>query len=373
MWGSWEYEMFFLQGMLKSMFILGMGMYRLGMSVFNWYRERQRRTDVLSRGNHAVPITPALSADPLVLRKASVTPQGMSSYTKPTPPSASRVLTMNLVAQTGMPIGVGWLYLYAEQKTARRVVKFEQIDIARAVCGPKKTRYYLEDVPYSPEQGIKGVQDEFVADIKCLLSRKASSVVPNAQSLRSSASVEMRRHGDQKPVKVATAIVSPVLDQPSVHAPTATQPAKPEFDESADAKAAPALESLRAAVPDSSRISPPNQFDDAHHAKRQSPVKVDRTVQGKTHIGTVVQSGRTTKNGQEGAYQTFCLTIHDGQKEVPLTGVEIQRQSNDLNLCIGDRVKIVDMGRQTFDMPAGKQGWRNLYQVSLLERARARA
>lgn len=372
----------FLEGIMKVMFILGMGMYRLGKSVLDWYRGRKRRTDMVNRGIHAVPLTPALPADPLVLRKATVTPQALNGYAKPPPPIASRVLTMNLVAQTGMPIGVAWLYLYADQKVARRVVKFEQgkfakheqAEIARAVCGSKKNRYYFADVTYEPEKGVKLLVDGFVSDIKDLLGRKAKNVVPDVQSVRASASVDMPRHRDQKPaVKPSAETASTVPTQPVAPVNTAVrQPDQLRPVESVDEQIARALSALRTNAPESPAIQQPsNQLEQTPHAQRRAPVQVDRTVQGTTHVGTIVQSGLTTKRGSEGTYQTFCLTVHDGTKEVPLTGVEIQRQAGDLKLVLGDKVKIVDMGRQPFDKPGGGQGWRNLYQVSLLERARA--
>lgn len=357
--GSWEFDMSFVTGILKIVFIIVMSMYRLGKSVFNWFHARQRRTNKAAPRSHAVPLSPSAPADPLVLRKGEVSSSELAAYNKPAPSIASRVCTFNLVASTGLPIGVGWLYLYAEQKTARRVVKFEQMDIARAVCGGKKTRYYFSDVPYNPENGIKSMQEAFVGDIKSLLNRKAQSVVLAAKDVRASASVEMPRHRDPKPVSKEPA---------SVYVPT-PEPVQ-LVQETAESQAERALATLRAAVPAKAAGGVSDQAEEATRT-RQTPLNVDRTVQGITHNGTVVMSGLTKKTGHEGSYQTFCLTIHDGKKEVPLTGVEIQRQASDLNLAIGDRVRIVDMGRQPFEMPSGKQGWRNLYQVSLIERAQA--
>lgn len=359
--GSWEFDMSFVTGILKIVFIIVMFMYRLGKSVFNWFHARQRRTNKAAPRSHAVPLSPSVPADPLVLRKGEVSSSELAAYNKPAPSIASRVCTFNLVASTGLPIGVGWLYLYAEQKTARRVVKFEQMDIARAVCGGKKTRYYFSDVPYNPENGIKSMQEAFVGEIKSLLNRKAQSVVLAAKDVRASASVEMPRHRDPKPVSKEPA---------SVYVPTPMPEPVQLVQETAESQAERALATLRAAVPAKAAGGVSDQAEEATRT-RQTPVNVDRTVQGITHNGTVVQSGFTQKTGNEGSYQTFCLTIHDGKKEVPLTGVEIQRQASDLKLAIGDSVRIVDMGRQTFEMPSGKQGWRNLYQVSLIERARA--
>lgn len=368
--GSWEFDMSFVTGILKIVFIIVMFMYRLGKSVFNWFHARQRRTNKAAPRSHAVPLSPSVPADPLVLRKGEVSSSDLAAYNKPAPSIASRVCTFNLVASTGLPIGVGWLYLYAEQKIARRVVKFEQMDIARAVCGGKKTRYYFSDVPYNPENGIKSMQEAFVGEIKSLLNRKAQSVVLAAKDVRASASVEMPRHRDPKPVSTVPASVlvptpTPVPTPVAVPVPVQAQ----QVHETMESQAARALATLRAVVPENATGG---VSDQSEILTRQTPVNVDRTVQGITHNGTVVQSGFTQKTGNEGSYQTFCLTIHDGKKEVPLTGVEIQRQASDLKLAIGDRVRIVDMGRQTFEVPSsGKQGWRNLYQVSLIERARA--
>jgi len=231
---------------------------------------------------------------------------------------AERVQTAELIGQGGLQLGVMWAYLYHEKRIVRRVFKVTNRALASAL---KRERWYMEDVDFDPLVGIGPIMDQMGRECAKLLNqpsqptvREKTVVKPKPQSI--------------KPV-VAAAPVAPAL---------VAQVEKP----------APMLKPAPVAEVIAPTVVMPNH---------------SRAVKGQIYAGTVTTAGMTTRSGASGPYQTFCLTIHDGTRETPLFGAELQRQAKDMQIRPGENVKVVFMGQEAFDM-GGKQSYRNLYQVS---------
>lgn len=282
-------------------------------------------------GSYSKVVTPAETPkvderDPLVLRTPQeLMPDQGQLEGRESPHVSSRVLTIPLEADGGLPIGTAWVYLFDRDASgkvlhkARRVLKFNNRALARIICGPDEMRYFFKDVDYIPENGTREICDAFVAEIRKLLDKKQA--LSKAEKLNVAA---------QKPKPLEAAAMpkpAPVVVPAPAPAPT------------------PAV--VQKAV--------------------EPPRHVSRTVKGQVHEGMVVSAQMSTKNGQNGSYSTFCLTLNDGEKEVPLNGTEIHRQVKDMGIQIGERVKVVSMGRSPIDVPGQeKQGWKNLYQITRL-------
>lgn len=322
-----------------------------GNAMHRLVRRQQVKTGAVP--SHAVPngttaasaaTASAVKVPDWVIAQGVVSNHAKALYQKPASLTAARVVTFDLKAHTGLPLGAAWIYLYPDERKARRVVKFSQVDVANVVCGVRKCRYYFADAAFDPTLGIQPVQDQFVEEIRKLLNRKQI---------------------DKAKEVTATRFVDAGKSVAPVDAPVTPMPAKV-----VEVPAAPPVKATVVATAMPETVKPivvPTQPQTADKPRADRPV--DRSVKGTVHSGTVVHAGKTTKEGREGKYETYCLTINDGEKEIPLTGVEISRQVRDLGVGLGDRVKVVDMGRQPYEMASGAKGWRNLYQVSVLERA----
>lgn len=271
--------------------------------------------------------TPSEPKDPLVLRTPQeLMPVKEASKGRDVPLVSSRVITIKLEADGGLPIGTAWIYLFDHDddgkpiNKARRVLKFTNRPLARIICGPDELRYFFKEVDYFPEKGTREISQQFVAEIKALLDKKQAIVrTPKNDKPKTR---PVAKQNDQVPVKPAKAPL-PVEKPQQVVVP---QP--------------------------------------AHGPMKQ----VNRAVNGTTYEGVVVSAGMTQKNGQgNSSYSTFCLTLNDGHKETPLNGTEIQRQVKDLGIAIGDRIKVVSMGRQSVVVPGQEApGWKNLFQITRL-------
>ena len=283
-------------------------------------------------GSYAKVVTPAEmpkvdERDPLVLRTPQeLMPDQGQLEGRCSPQVSSRVLTIPLEADGGLPIGTAWIYLFERDASgkalhkARRVLKFNNRALARVICGPDEMRYFFKDVDYIPENGTREICDAFVGEIRKLLDRK--------QAFSKAAKMNVAAE-KPKPIEAAA---MPKPDPVVVQAPALSPTSAPVLQK--------AMEPMR---------------------------PVNRTVKGQVYEGMVVSAGMSTKNGQNGSYSTFCLTLNDGEKEVPLNGTEIHRQVKDMGIQIGERVKVVSMGRSPIDVPGQeKQGWKNLYQITRL-------
>lgn len=250
-------------------------------------------------------------ADPLVLRTAMEMIDQNQLKERPPVLVAARTLIIPLAAQTNLPIGKAWVYLYEQEKIARRVMKIQNPHLARLICGANEDRYFFKDVEYIADKGTKPIVDQFLKEIQGVLQRKKV----------------VQQNG---PV-----VVKPMEPKPAA-APNPQPVPKQEMEKASSAPT----------------VTPP-------------PARVDRSVTGVAHQGVVVFAAPTRKNphGRK-SYTTFCLTINNGEREIPLYGTEIERQVMDMNILVGDRVKVIDMGKEDISVPGEEPRHRNLYQVT---------
>jgi|JI10StandDraft_1071094.scaffolds.fasta_scaffold211497_3 hypothetical protein len=269
-----------------------------------------------------MPTAASATRDPLVLRTAMDTLSQEQLKQRPPLPVASRTVVIALEAQTSLPFGKAWMYLYKDQKLAKRVLKIQNSHLAKVICGPGEDRYFFKDVEYLEEQGTQAIQDQFIKEIQQLLYRKKAT--------------------QEAPVVVKVA--APPATAPVVQTPVAQM-----------ANVQRPLDPVRQQLPVRSMEQP-------------APSKpVNRSVKGAEHIGTVVSAGKTTKVGPNGTYETFCVTLNDGFRELPFNGAEIERLCRDMGIQVGERIKVVDMGKMDVYVPGvANPRQKNLYQITRL-------
>ncbi len=240
------------------------------------------------------------------------------------PAVAERVRTAQLCGPQGIVYGRMWLYLYPDLKLAKRVLKLTDPHLAKIL---KRERFYLADVPFDAAVGYKLLLDDMHKECNLLLDQ------------RKSAPREQRKKFEMRP-------------QAPVAAPAARPPSTKTVDNtvSGAAVAAPAA-------------------DDRVAMASGAPVVVvasgGRRVRGDEYKGVVTVAGQTKRGTGESQYSTFCLTIHDGVREVPLFGTELERQASDLGIKPGDKVRVVFMGKAPTQVPgATRPSYKNLYQLT---------
>lgn len=252
---------------------------------------------------------------------------------------SERVRTSTVVA-SGVTMGVLWLYLYPSESKARRVFKVLDKGLARALGF---SRYYYPDVPYDPVEGADKIMSEFKGLVAGQLDRRPATA--KVRGPKGEKPQKAREAAEQtRKVREAMAALAPKTRQQEERAqPPATAPLRPAPEQDSHSKPL----SFDATVPDV--VAP------AHM----------RRVRGTEQVGVITSSGVTQRpDGRGGTYKTFCMTLHDGAVEVPLFGVELERQARDLGLRVGESVKVVSMGRQTVDGEDGSKFKKNLYQVT---------
>lgn len=284
--------------------------------------------------------SPAVDDQSLVLRKGSETVDLSKIGAQEVVKAASRVITVDIAAQTGLPIAVGWIYLYEDKRKARRLVKFTQYHLAKSVCGKDETRYFFSDVDYDPAKGTKDITVGLVKDIETLLNRKGQSGKFGP----------IQATPPKEKVSPKAAATTGAIANPS----SSIQAAQPVVNAPAPAVAHQAVSHADVAPIVDMPIGP-----------------VSRSVKGREYMGVVVSASRTNKSGPKGPYQTFCLTLNDGEKEVPLNGTEIERQVRDMGIRVGEKIKVVDMGRAPVNVAEGEAPrYKNLYQITRLHEGR---
>lgn len=226
---------------------------------------------------------------------------------------SERVCVAEVYGAGRVLLGVIWIYLYPKTGTARRVFKIVDSGLAKAL---ERDRYFYPDVPFEPKVGTGQIMADFRQEIGRLLDRrqpvlKARKAAMNAEETPSSLPASPLA----KPVRVPT---EPVAIKPPPMVPT-------------------------------THIVTP-----AH----------TRKVAGEVYEGSVAHAGMTQKQGRDGAYQTFCLTIHDGVREIPLFGAELERQAVDMKIAPGEKVRVIFMGKQPVEIPGKPTSFKNLYQLS---------
>ncbi|MDO8279821.1 MAG: hypothetical protein Q7T63_17055 [Burkholderiaceae bacterium] len=242
--------------------------------------------------------------------------------------TADRVRTAQLCGPHGIVLGMMWLYLYPEQGIARRVFKVTDPQLIRAF---NKDRFYFADVPYEPATGSKALLDKLHTECSVLLGRRRIDDREKRQS-----NARAPRAGSASAVVAAPAPA-----------------AKPDVRAVQPAAVAPAVAPTQAPAPaEASAVAP---------AAR-------RRVSGDVYKGIVTVAGPTRRGTGKDSYETFCLTINDGVREIPLFGNELQRQAADLNIQQGEKVKVVFMGKQQTTVPgSNRPSYKNLYQLTRLE------
>ncbi len=248
----------------------------------------------------------------------------------PSPPQnvSERVHLAEVVGPRGVVYGVMWLYLYPDQRFAKRVFKVSDRKLAKAL---KKDRYFMDQVPYDPQVGSAGIMEEMHKEVSKLLDRRHSSV---------------REKQTEIVPRLATAPNASAFKPAAAPAPTVIAPRVVQSPARAPVLALSAPPVPVAAAP-------------TRHVKRH--------VEGEVYEGIVTVAQMTTRNeGSPNSYKTFCLTLNDGRREVPLYGTELQRQITDLNVECGDRVKVVFMGKADTEVPGKGKAMKNLYQVMRL-------
>ena len=242
---------------------------------------------------------------------------------------ADRIKTAN-ISSGRHDLGVMWLYLYPEHKKARRVFKVLDRHLADALGFQ---RYYYPDVPFDPAKGTDGIMSDFHKEVSKQLDRRIAAADRSRRAAEETAArktvekpVEQPKAAPQVAKEVPTARAEAPVKQPPVQAPSPAPSPVPEVSVQAPAH------------------------------KRQ--------VAGEAFQGTITQAGMTTRHGAQGAYKSYCLTIHDGTREVPFFGAELQRQAADMGIKPGESVRIVYMGKQPIDIEGKPSSFKNLYQVT---------
>lgn len=334
------------------LFHLLAGAIRLGFMFFNWTLDRVYGAPVVSgpaftqapAPRHvAARVVPSSARDfqPTVQVVDVAQPaQAVPAALGPAKPAAAqearralpvsdRVRTAQLCGPQGIVFGMMWLYLYPDLKIARRVLKVTDQQLARSL---KKDRFFFADVPFEPLIGYKPLMDQLHTDCKALLDQRKpvtreKKAAPYAQQRPSAKAASVRPA--PAPQKAAPAVVAAPL--PSVPPPATPAPVLPSG----------APEVVAASTP-------------------------RRRVRGDEYRGVVTVAGQTTRNGEGGAsYETFCLTINDGNREVPLFGTELERQARDLQIKPGDQVQVIFMGKQPTTVPGQtRPSYKNLYQLT---------
>lgn len=255
------------------------------------------------------PATPA--AAQAVVASATLQVAADAAGSEPAYEVADRVRTAELVGPEGIVYGKMWLYLYTKKRRARRVLRIHDRHLARALG---KERFYLAEVDFDPAEDYKLLFADMHAECKTLLNQRKPS------------------HESRKKLKerqpIDTGAVAPKPIERAREAQVVAPPA-----------AAPATAAM--------------------------PMQV-RRVNGDEYVGVVSAAGKTKRGEGQRQYTTFCLTIHDGTREVPLFGTELERQASDLGIGPGDKVRVVYMGREKVPGAAGNS-YKNLYQLTRME------
>lgn len=273
------------------------------------------------------------ASQPVVLVSAEANAQGNPLFAV-----ADRVMTLDLYSGK-LRMGVLWLYLYPEKGIARRVFKVLDKELAKAL---RFEKYYYEDVSFDASQGCEQIMQRFQDEVRLQLDKRTACKTrrrTDAPIPQQGASVAPRK----APIQEAAKIVPPV--PPAV----VSTPVHPQPVASVKAVETPVV--LQAPV----QPSPTPAVVVPTH-KRQ--------VQGDVYKGVVTQAGLTQRTGRRGPYSTFCLTLHDGAREIPLFGAELARQVSDQGIAPGERVQVVFMGQQPIPNGSGESTYKNLYQVT---------
>jgi hypothetical protein len=274
----------------------------------------ERRRLIGAGDRHSTPIEPEVQPE------VTAVPEPATSTVRPASASqlplavAERIRTAKLIGPQNIVYGLMWLYLYPAPGIARRVFKVTDRHLAKALG---KQYFNFSDVPFDPVAGCTPLFDDMHAECKRVLNGRGGAVRVKRLSQRRAESLK-------PPLNVAVC-----------------RAAATERPEAPRAITVPAPATV-AGVP---------------------------AVQGEAYQGVVTSVGRTNRTGPDGAsYNTFCLTLNDGAREIPLFGTELERLSVEQRVGPGDRVRIVFMGKVLTQVPGkNRPAFRNLYQLARVE------
>ncbi len=274
----------------------------------------------------AVPIATA-QADALpTAAKVTVEPSVQKAKPLANLAIADRVRTAQLYGPQGVVFGMMWLYLYPDLGIARRVFKVTDRHLIKLL---DRDRFYFADVPYDPAMGYKVLLDKLHAECSVLLGKRRTDQREKRQS-----GVRTPRAAQAPAVVQASSPVRAVEPIP-VPAPTAVPVA----------------------------AAPPQAVE----ATQVAPA-ARRRVNGDEYKGIVTVAARTRRGSGTDSYETYCLTINDGAREIPLFGNELERQAADLKIKPGDKIKVIFMGKQQTTVPGStRPSYKNLYQLTRME------
>lgn len=242
------------------------------------------------------------------------------------PPASERICTAQLVGPHGIVFGVMWLYLYPRLGIARRVLKVTDPALARAL---NRDRFVFKEVAIDTDAGSRGMLDQLHTECLAVLNRRKSRQreQPRVTPRQGRQSRAVGNSGPAQ-LRLATAV--------------------PSGGSAAMERASTDL------------------VDDVSCARQ---VPVPRRLRGDQYQGVVTKAGLTVRNDADGSpYRTYCLTVNDGAREVPLFGMELERQACDLRIRPGDRVRVIYMGREPLHLPGqARPSYRNLYQLTRME------
>jgi hypothetical protein len=227
-------------------------------------------------------------------------------------PVAERVRTAKLVGRHGVTYGFMWLYLYPQQGMARRVLKITDPHLAKAL---KRKHFHFGEVPFDPVIGSTPLFDALHAECRQLLNGR----------------------------RICVKEVPP---------------------EQAEPKGA-----LSGKVDDSGAAARGERELSPHEAPQERTAATVPAVQGEAYQGVVTSAGRALRTHADGAsYNTFCLSLNDGKRDITLFGNELERLSGELRVRPGERVRVVFLGKQLATVP-GKSSpvFRNRYQLERVE------
>ncbi len=225
--------------------------------------------------------------------------------------AARQVRAAKLIGPRGM-VGLMWLHLYPEQGFASRVLKVTDRHLAKAL---RKYYFSFGDVPFDPAAGFVSLFDAMRAECEKVLEGRAGKVRVKQIHTRSESHL-------------------PPSVNPGVR--KALAPARPEHAVALGKGCA------AAGIP---------------------------ALQGESYEGVVTSAGRTSIVGPDGvSYNTFCLTLSDGLREMPLFGTELERQFAGLGLRAGERARIAFMGKVLTEVPGkNRPAFRNLFHLARVD------
>ena len=223
---------------------------------------------------------------------------------------AERIRTARLIGPHNILYGLMWLYIYPDQGIARRLLKVTDKHLAKALG---RQYFKFADVPFDPVAGCKPLFDAMHEECKRVLNGRGGA---------------MR--------------VKPIHTRSESHRPPSSDARLRKALAAETLEDSPAIAPRAALAVDAAATMPP--------------------VQGEAYQGVVTSAGRTNRSGPDGAsYNTFCLTLNDGVREVPLYGTELERLSLEQRIGPGDRVRIVFMGKAMTQVPGKvRPAYRNL-------------